>query len=198
MSDQPNIQDIARKLYPGWRSRPTKVDPTALRAQLFLALHPVLEAATDRCPKCGTMALLYHEGICPCALPGGNLPWEAKMSDLVFHPDHMWFRSGDGRVGITEHAQDQMGDIIFLELPEIGAEVTAGEPCGTLESCKTPQDLISPVTGTVTAINEAAVDEPEIVNLDPYYDGWLFTVERTDDEPLLSGAEYLDSLKEEG
>ena len=196
MAEQPDIQQIARGLYRGWQSRPTKVDPTTLRAQLFLALRPELRDATTPCPHCGTMALLYHEGICPCSTPGEHDGrWEVdQLDDFRFHPDHIWLH--DGNVGITEYAQEQMGDIIFLDLPAIGTEVTQGEPCGTLESCKTLQNLVSPVGGIVTAINEAAVDEPEIVNTDPYFDGWLFTVEATDEAPL-SGAEYLATLDSE-
>ncbi|ETJ06247.1 MAG: Glycine cleavage system H protein, partial [Actinomyces urogenitalis DORA_12] len=79
---------------------------------------------------------------------------------------------------------------VFVDLPEVGAEVEAGEPCGELESTKSVSDLVSPVTGTVVAVNEAVVDEPGTINKDPYGEGWLFTVEVAQEGELLSAEEY--------
>jgi glycine cleavage system H protein len=112
-------------------------------------------------------------------------------ADLLYTSEHEWVTStAPARVGITEFATNALGDVVFLELPEAGALVTAGEPCGEIESTKSVSTLYSPVTGRVAEVNQAAVDNPEVVNLDPYGDGWLFTVE--DAEP---GADLLDAAQ---
>ncbi|SDD24647.1 glycine cleavage system H protein [Geodermatophilus telluris] len=80
------------------------------------------------------------------------------------------------RVGITDHAQDALGDIVFVQLPEVGAEVAPGNPIGEVESTKSVSDVYSPVAGVVTAVNEALSDTPETVNADPYGQGWLVEV----------------------
>jgi glycine cleavage system H protein len=80
------------------------------------------------------------------------------------------------RVGITDHAQDALGDIVFVQLPEVGAEVTPGNPIGEVESTKSVSDVYSPVPGVVAAVNEALTDAPETVNSDPYGDGWLVEI----------------------
>ena len=100
--------------------------------------------------------------------------------DLKYSADHEWVRSGNGstvRVGITEYAADQLGDIVFVSLPTVGDTVAAGDSCGELESTKSVSDVFSPVSGTVTAVNEVLEGSPETVNGDPYGDGWLFEVD---------------------
>jgi len=112
--------------------------------------------------------------------------------DLKYTEEHEWVRAGvEGgavRVGITDFAQDALGDIVFVTLPQVGAAVTAGEPCGELESTKSVSDVYAPVTGTVAAVNGALDANPELVNSDPYGEGWMFEVE-TD-----GGADALDGL----
>lgn len=99
------------------------------------------------------------------------------------------------RVGITDHAQDALGDIVFVQLPEVGAEVAPGNPIGEVESTKSVSDVYSPVAGVVSAVNEALTDAPETVNSDPYGAGWLVEVQVTgqDGDPtaaLLDAAAY--------
>ena len=109
--------------------------------------------------------------------------------DLKYTPEHEWVR-GTGpvvEVGITDFAQDSLGDIVFVTLPEVGAEIKAGEPCGELESTKSVSDLYAPVDGTVSEVNTALDANPELVNTDPYGEGWIFEVE-------LAGGESVDSL----
>ena len=105
--------------------------------------------------------------------------------DLRYTAEHEWV-AGDGsgpvRVGITHFAQDALGDIVFVQLPEEGTAVTAGEPLGEVESTKSVSDIYAPVTGTVAARNEKLADEPELINADPYGAGWL--VEITPAEPV--------------
>ena len=110
--------------------------------------------------------------------------------DLKYSADHEWVRSGNGstvRVGITEYAADQLGDIVFVSLPTVGDAVAAGDSCGELESTKSVSDVFSPVSGKVTAVNEVLDGSPETVNGDPYGDGWLFEVD-------LGAAADLDDL----
>ena len=118
----------------------------------------------------------------------GNTP-----DNLRYTREHEWVdltAEGRARFGITDHAQDALGDIVFVTLPALGAAVTAGEPCGEVESTKSVSDIYAPVTGTVVARNDA----PETLNSDPYGDGWLAEVEVTDAatlEGLLDAAGYL-------
>jgi glycine cleavage system H protein len=120
--------------------------------------------------------------------------------DLLYTAEHEWVRgTGPVRVGVTDYAQDALGDIVFVSLPEVGASVTAGEAVGELESTKSVSDVYSPVTGTVTARNESLTDSPETVNDDPYGSGWLFEVELSAADQLdglLSAAEYQDVTAE--
>jgi glycine cleavage system H protein len=100
--------------------------------------------------------------------------------ELNYTAEHEWVRAASGtvlRVGITDFAQDALGDIVFVTLPEAGAEVLAGEPCGELESTKSVSDVYAPVSGTVSALNGALDANPELVNSDPYGEGWMFEVE---------------------
>lgn len=101
--------------------------------------------------------------------------------DLKYTAEHEWVRTpGDGggpvRIGITDYAQDALGDIVYVQLPEVGESVTAGAAVGELESTKSVSDVYSPVTGEVVGRNEAVDAAPELVNTDPYGDGWLFEV----------------------
>jgi len=99
--------------------------------------------------------------------------------DLKYTPEHEWVRSpgqaeGSVRVGITDFAQDALGDIVYVSLPGVGDEVEGGSTVGELESTKSVSDVYAPVSGTVAAVNEALDGTPELVNSDPYGDGWLF------------------------
>lgn len=114
---------------------------------------------------------------------------------LRYSAEHEWVatEAGNGtRVGITTVATDALGDIVYVDLPEAGSAVTAGEVCGEVESTKSVSDLFAPVTGTVAAVNDAVVDDPALVNNDPYGEGWLFTVEVSEEGPLMSAAEYAE------
>ena len=99
--------------------------------------------------------------------------------DLRYTEAHEWVRElGDGvvRIGITDHAQSQLGDVVFVQLPDAGAEVAAGDAIGEVESTKSVSDIYAPVGGTVVAVNEALADNPELVNSGPYGDGWMLEV----------------------
>jgi glycine cleavage system H protein len=99
--------------------------------------------------------------------------------DLRYTDAHEWVRDLGGgvvRVGITDHAQSQLGDVVFVQLPDVGAEVSAGAAVGEVESTKSVSDLYAPVTGTVTEVNAALQDNPELVNSGPYGDGWMLEV----------------------
>ncbi|MER7919817.1 MULTISPECIES: glycine cleavage system protein GcvH [unclassified Streptomyces] len=118
----------------------------------------------------------------------------SNPQQLRYSKEHEWLSAaGDGvsTVGITEFAANALGDVVYAQLPEVGSTVEAGETCGELESTKSVSDLYSPVTGEVTAINENVVDDPSLVNSEPFEGGWLFKV-RVTGEPgdLLSAAEY--------
>lgn len=113
--------------------------------------------------------------------------------NLKYTKDHEWVRlEGEfAFVGITHHAQDQLGDVVFIELPAVGAEVAAGDTFGTVESVKAVSDLYAPISGEVVEINEALVDTPEVVNQDPYGEGWMVKVKVTGDpSDLLTPEEY--------
>jgi glycine cleavage system H protein len=113
----------------------------------------------------------------------------AYPSDRRYSKEHEWVRlEGDtARAGITDYAQDQLGDIVYVDLPEPGATVTQFDKMGEIESVKAVSDLYSPISGEVTAVNEALVDKPEIVNSDPHGEGWLI-------ELRVSDASELDNL----
>ena len=123
-------------------------------------------------------------------------------AELKYANSHEWARlESDGTivVGITDHAQDALGDIVFIELPEIGVEVTAGAEVAVVESVKAASDIYSPITGGVVEVNSGLEDQPELVNGSPYEDGWLFTV-RVDSEKdysALLDAEGYKGLVEE-
>ncbi len=114
--------------------------------------------------------------------------------DLQYTSDHEWVSNGaDGtvRFGITDFAQDSLGDIVYVSLPAVGETITGGQPCGEVESTKSVSDLVAPVTGEVVARNDAVETAPETINSDPYGDGWLVEVRTSEDVTgLLSPSEY--------
>nr|WP_237728117.1 glycine cleavage system protein GcvH [Cellulomonas sp. APG4] len=112
-------------------------------------------------------------------------------SDLKYTAEHEWVRAGEPvTVGITAHAAEALGELVYLELPAVGDAVTAGQVCGEIESTKSVSEVFSPVTGTVVEVNDAAVDDPSLVNSDPYGAGWLLRVDVEGDAALLSPEEY--------
>jgi glycine cleavage system H protein len=123
-------------------------------------------------------------------------------AELKYASSHEWTRlESDGSVvvGITDHAQDALGDVVYIELPEVGAHVDAGAEVAVIESVKAASDIYSPVTGDVTEINPALEDEPESVNSSPYGDGWLFRVMPTDASSmgdLMDADAYAASVEE--
>jgi glycine cleavage system H protein len=126
-------------------------------------------------------------------------------AELRYTPEHEWV-SVEGTlasVGITDYAAQQLGDVVYVSLPSVGAEVTAGEPCGEVESVKSVSDLYSPVDGEVAEINSELEDDPSLVNAEPYTSGWMFRVKVAQDgngdaalpHDLLSAAEYEELTK---
>ena len=118
----------------------------------------------------------------------------SNPKELRYSKEHEWLSAaedGVSTVGITEHAANALGDVVFVQLPEVGDSVSAGETCGELESTKSVSDLYAPVSGEITEINQDVVDDPALVNSAPFEGGWLFKV-RVSDEPgdLLSADEY--------
>jgi glycine cleavage system H protein len=122
--------------------------------------------------------------------------------DLSYTKDHEWVRrTGDRvRVGITDHAQRQLGDVVYVELPRAGDRFEATEPFGSVESVKAVSEVYMPVSGTIAAINETLNESPEQVNDDPYGDGWFIEIRVANSaelDGLLSAAEYEDYIREE-
>ena len=124
-------------------------------------------------------------------------------SDLRYTKSHEWVRSGQNgsaEIGISEHAQSALGDLVFVEVPEVGRTVQAGDACAVVESVKAASDVYSPVSGKVTAGNAALATQPELLNQDPYGAGWLFRVQTTSPlagASLMSAAEYAKYLADE-
>lgn len=126
-----------------------------------------------------------------------NIPGHLKYTD-----SHEWVDAdadGNARIGITDHAQQELGDLVFVELPAIGDELSQGDPCSVVESVKAASDIYSPVSGRVVAVNEELDADPAIINTDPYNDGWLFELELFDTEELegLKDAEAYEVTLEE-
>jgi glycine cleavage system H protein len=122
-------------------------------------------------------------------------------AELRYTSEHEWIRPGDGslRIGITDYAQDALGDIVYVTLPEPGATVVAGRPLGEVESTKSVSEIYAPVSGTVTARNDALTDNPELINSDPYGEGWLVEIEptgETDLDDLLDATAYEELVGE--
>jgi glycine cleavage system H protein len=120
--------------------------------------------------------------------------------DLRYTTEHEWVRPGEGsvRIGITDYAQDALGDIVFVTLPEPGTAVQAGRPMGEVESTKSVSEIYAPVTGTVKARNEALSDTPDLVNSDPYGQGWLVEIDpggEADLDDLLDAAGYTELIE---
>ncbi|MCH1918028.1 glycine cleavage system protein GcvH [Shewanella sp. A3A] len=124
-------------------------------------------------------------------------------NELLYTASHEWVRKesdGSYTVGITEHAQELLGDMVFVELPEVGDTLSAGDDCAVAESVKAASDIYAPISGEVVAVNEALEDSPELVNSDPYNDGWFFRVMPSDDgdlENLLDADAYQAVIDEE-
>ena len=123
--------------------------------------------------------------------------------DLKFLKSHEWARvDGDGKVtiGISDHAQGLLGDLVYVELPNVGDRVEAGNACAVVESVKAASDVYAPVTGTVTSVNTALSDKPETINEDAYGEGWIFTVEIEEPEQLnelLAPDDYAELLEDD-
>lgn len=116
------------------------------------------------------------------------------QSGLRYSAEHEWVDSASPvKVGISQVAADALGDVVYVDLPEAGSTVTAGETCGEVESTKSVSDLYSPVSGEVAEVNQAAIDDPSLLNSDPYGAGWLFTVNVTEEGKLLSAEEYAEA-----
>ncbi|KRF29830.1 glycine cleavage system protein GcvH [Phycicoccus sp. Soil802] len=120
--------------------------------------------------------------------------------DLRYTAEHEWVRSGDDgtvRIGITSFAQDSLGDVVYVSLPAVGDTVSAGDACGEVESTKSVSDLYAPLSGEVTAVNESLDATPELVNTDPYGEGWMYELRPADAaavEALLDPAAYQAQL----
>ncbi|MCG8324990.1 MAG: glycine cleavage system protein GcvH [Thiotrichales bacterium] len=123
--------------------------------------------------------------------------------DLKYSMNHTWVEAqsdGSLRVGITDFAQEQLGDVVFVELPEIGRSCVQDEECGLVESVKSASDIYAPVSGEVIAVNTAIEENPENINEDPYSDGWLFQIKPdpdADDDELLDVDAYAAHIEEE-
>ncbi|MFW6186833.1 MAG: glycine cleavage system protein GcvH [Actinomycetota bacterium] len=116
------------------------------------------------------------------------------LSTLRYSAEHEWVDDASpARIGVSQVAADNLGDVVYLDLPEAGSTVTAGEVCGEIESTKSVSELFSPVTGTVAEVNAEAVENPAVVNEDPYGAGWLFTVEVSEEGPLMSAQDYAEA-----
>jgi glycine cleavage system H protein len=119
--------------------------------------------------------------------------------ELQYTKSHEWVRTeGDtATIGITDHAQDELGDVVFVELPEVGTTFDAGDSFGTVESVKAVSDLYTPVGGEVVEANETLNDQPEKINEDPYGEGWIVKLSASGEGELLSASDYQQFLEEE-
>jgi glycine cleavage system H protein len=119
--------------------------------------------------------------------------------DLQYTRSHEWVRMEDGTatIGITDHAQEELGDVVFVELPEVGTSIEAGDSFGTVESVKAVSDLYTPVGGEVVEVNSSLEDAPEKINDDPYGEGWIVKVQTSEEADLLSPEEYEKVVEEE-
>jgi glycine cleavage system H protein len=122
--------------------------------------------------------------------------------EFLYTKDHEWIRvdASTGTIGITDYAQKELGDIVYVELPKVGDPVTAGEPLGTIESVKAVSEIFSPVTGAVAAVNSRLQNSPEMLNADPHGEAWLLRVrlaDRSEIEKLMTADEYEAFLQEE-
>jgi glycine cleavage system H protein len=124
-------------------------------------------------------------------------------SELKYASSHEWVRleeDGTVTIGISDHAQQALGDVVFVENPDVGAVLAAGDEAGVVESVKAASDIYAPIGGEVIAVNEGLEEDPEMVNSDPYHDGWFYTLQPSDIselEKLLSATEYDEGCEEE-
>ncbi len=124
-------------------------------------------------------------------------------SELKYIKSHEWVElldDGTARIGITDHAQEMLGDMVYIELPEVGRELSAGEECAVVESVKAASDVYSPLSGEVVEVNEELADSPDLVNHHPYGDGWLFRIRLTDTgelSELMDADAYAEFVAEE-
>ena len=124
-------------------------------------------------------------------------------TDLRYTSSHEWVRleeDGSVTVGITEHAQDALGDLVFVELPEVGITLSQGDACCVIESVKAASDIYMPINGEIVDTNQILVDEPEIINNSCYDDGWIFKIQPDDEddiEQLMDASSYLSELEDE-
>lgn len=119
--------------------------------------------------------------------------------ELQYTAEHEWVRdNGDGTItfGVTDYAQDSLGDIVYVSLPAVGDALVAGEPCGEIESTKSVSDIYAPVSGTVSAVNDQLDDAPDVINGDPYGDGWMVQVTTAEGVPTLLTADAYRALTE--
>jgi glycine cleavage system H protein len=128
------------------------------------------------------------------------MPEASYPGDVLYHPEHDWVRvEGDqGTFGITWYAQDQLGEVVFFEPPEVGTQVNQGEPYAEVESVKAVSDVIAPLSGEVVEANQALSDKPETINDDPYGEGWMVKVRLSDPaerDQLLDADAYRSSLQ---
>lgn len=115
-------------------------------------------------------------------------------SGLRYSEEHEWIADGTpATIGVSEVAADALGEVVYIDLPKVGSTVTAGQVCGEIESTKSVSDLFAPVTGVVVEVNDAVVDDPALVNSDPYGAAWLIKVEVSAEGPLLSAEEYAEA-----
>lgn len=124
-----------------------------------------------------------------------------QPKELLYSQTHEWVRVQDNRatIGITDHAQSELGDIVFVELPNVGAKIEAGMPFGTVESIKTVSDLVAPISGEVIEVNSDLNETPELVNEDPYQRGWMLVIEmsnRSELDQLKNADEYEDFIRQ--
>ena len=123
--------------------------------------------------------------------------------DLKYSKEHEWLRKeadGSYTVGITEHAQELLGDMVFVDLPDIGTTVSAGDDCAVAESVKAASDIYAPIGGEIVAVNDSLNDSPELVNSTPYGEGWIFKIKANDEaevEALLDATGYSALLEDE-
>jgi glycine cleavage system H protein len=134
----------------------------------------------------------------------GEITWERKMypPEFLYTKEHEWIQVDEsvGTIGITDYAQKELGDVVFVELPKTGDHVTAAESFGTVESVKAVSELYSPVSGAVTAVNKKLQNNPELVNSDPHGDAWLIRVEladRREIDKLMTADEYEAYIQQE-
>ncbi|HXW83497.1 MAG TPA: glycine cleavage system protein GcvH [Candidatus Binataceae bacterium] len=121
---------------------------------------------------------------------------------LKYSKEHEWVATEDSvaTIGVTDHAQDQLGEIVFVELPEVGEKISKDDPFGVVESVKAVSDIYAPISGTVIEVNEGLPESPEMVNEDPYGDGWLIKVKMNDPsdlEDLMDSDEYAEMIARE-